>query len=38
LGFKSQEANSLLPKIPRELSIEEKIKKGIQLATNHKKL
>ena len=38
LGFKSQEAKSLLPKIPRELSIEEKIKKGIQLATNHKKL
>lgn len=38
LGFKSQEAKSLLPKIPSDLSIEEKIRKGIQLATNHKKL
>lgn len=37
LGFKSIEAKKLLAKIPKGLSLEEKISQGIRLATNHRK-
>ncbi len=34
LGFKSQEAKKMLSSIPKTLSVEDKIKKGLQLASN----
>lgn len=37
LGFKSQDARNILSKIPKELSVEEKIKEGIKIATQKKK-
>lgn len=37
LGFKNHEANELLNKVPKELTLEEKIREGIRLATNPKK-
>lgn len=37
LGFKTQEARQIQTKIPKDLSIEEKIKAGLRIATSHKK-
>lgn len=37
LGFKNQEASELLNKVPKKLTLEEKIREGIRLATNPKK-
>ena len=37
LGFKTQDAKDIIAKLPKNLSIEEKIKEGIKLATSHKK-
>lgn len=37
LGFKSQDAKNVLAKLPKELSLEEKIKEGIRISTKHKK-
>lgn len=37
LGFKIQEARQIQTKIPQNLSVEEKIKAGLRLATSHKK-
>lgn len=37
LGFKSLEAKKLLRDIPKNLSLEEKIKEGIRMATNPRK-
>jgi len=34
LGFKTQEARQILTKLPKDLSIEEKIREGIKLATD----
>jgi Holliday junction resolvasome RuvABC DNA-binding subunit len=34
LGFKTQDAKQLLQKIPKDLSVEERIKKGLQLGTH----
>lgn len=36
LGFKSQEAKTILQKIPKNLSVEERIREGIKLATSKK--
>jgi len=36
LGFKSNEAKKILQQIPKNLSVEEKIKKGLQLSNNKK--
>ncbi|MEX1052773.1 MAG: Holliday junction branch migration protein RuvA, partial [Patescibacteria group bacterium] len=37
LGFKSNEAKKILSETPKNLSVEERIKKGIQLGTSKKK-
>ncbi len=37
LGFKSQEAKDVVAKLPKELSLEEKIKEAIKLGTSKKK-
>lgn len=37
LGFKSVEAKKILVQLPKDLSLEEKIKEGIKLATNPNK-
>ncbi len=37
LGFKTQDARNILTKIPKELSLEDKIKEGIKIATKHRK-
>ncbi len=37
LGFKSNDAQQILSKIDRELSVEDKIKAVLKIATNHKK-
>jgi len=36
LGFKSGEAKRMLQQIPKDLTVEEKIKKGLQLSNNKK--
>ena len=36
LGYKTQEAKQVLTKIPKDLSVEEKIKEGIRLTTQKK--
>ncbi len=36
LGFKSQEAKKILTKLPKDISIEEKIRQGLRLASNSK--
>lgn len=37
LGFKAQEAKQIYMKIPKDLSLEDKIKAGLRMATSHKK-
>ena len=37
LGFKTEEARKIMSNIPKNLSVEEKIKKGLQLGTTKKK-
>jgi len=37
LGFKTEEARKIMINIPKNLSVEEKIKKGLQLGTTKKK-
>lgn len=37
LGFKSSEVKNIIREIPKELTLEDKIKEAIKLATNHKK-
>ena len=37
LGFKSQDAKDIIAKLPKELSVEEKIKEGIKIGTSHNK-
>ncbi len=37
LGFRSQDARNILTKIPKNLSLEEKIKEGIRISTQRKK-
>ncbi len=36
LGFKSQDAKNILTKLPKNLSVEEKIRQGLRLASNPK--
>lgn len=36
LGFKSQDAKKIMTKLPKNLSIEEKIRQGLRLASNSK--
>lgn len=37
LGFKAKEAKQIYMKIPKDLSLEDKIKAGLRMATSHKK-
>lgn len=37
LGFKSHDAKDIIAKLPKELSVEEKIKEGIKIGTSHNK-
>lgn len=37
LGFKTEEARKIMTSIPKNISVEEKIKKGLQLGTTKKK-
>ena len=37
LGFKTEEARKIMTNIPKNISVEEKIKKGLQLGTTKKK-